>query len=435
MSVQAPLAPKSVSETGIDGNFLLTLMVKAVHVYGLSDTPEICGHVKLSRAIVSALLDDAREMGLIEFLGTANRDGGSEMRYALTGKGHTWAADALAHSAYAGPAPVTLADFSVRVGMQDILNEKVNRAALEKSLSHLVLPEDLVDHIGPAANSGKSILLYGTPGNGKTCIAEAIGHAFSEPIYLPYCMVVDNQIIKVYDETVHKVVEASAPPAGANGEDPEAHESWAQENRKLDQRWVRCHRPVVVTGGELTLGMLDLTFNPVSKFYEAPMQLKATGGVFIIDDFGRQQTPPQEILNRWIIPLERGVDYLTLHTGKKFPVPFNGLVMFSTNIPPAELADDATMRRLYYKLEIPVPTREDYTKIFENTCERYSLPLPGDLIPFMLETFYSDNKYPLAGYHPEFLVQQIIAMCDYKDVPAQISQDLITSVWPNLYAS
>jgi hypothetical protein len=190
-----------------------------------------------------------------------------------------------------------------------------------------------------------------------------------------------------------------------------------------------------MTGGELNLGMLDLTFNPHAKFYEAPLQLKAVNGVFVVDDFGRQQVEPQDILNRWIIPLERGVDFLTLHTGRKFPVPFNELVIFSTNIHPQDLCDEATLRRLYYKIEVPVPSENDYAKIFHNVCLSKGISLPDDIISFLFRNFYEPKGLRLAGYHPTYLVDQVIAMCEYYGEPPHLNEELIMLACQNLYAS
>ena len=421
--------PRSVEATGINRELLLSLMVKTMHISGLAKISQLAGNMKLSRQVISELLEDARSLALVEVRGSVDGSMSSEMRYGLTSKGHNWATDALSQCQYVGPAPVPFADFCAQVERQDILKERVNWENLSKSFEHLVLPEDLLHRLGPAVNSGKSILLYGPPGNGKTCIAEAIGASFQQTIYFPYALDVDGQTINFFDEMVHHRI--NGPKSTESGESI----ILAQESQDLDPRWIPCRRPVVTTGGELTLGMLDLTFNPHGKFYEAPLQLKAIGGVFVVDDFGRQQVQPQDILNRWIIPLERGVDYLTLHTGKKFPIPFNELVVFSTNIHPQELCDEATLRRLYYKIEVPIPTKEDYCKIFRNVCEKHGLPIDDGMLPFLFESFYAARDIAPAGYHPTYLVDQVIAMCEYYDVPVRLDKELVEMAWQNLYAS
>lgn len=422
-------APETVEETGIAHGTLLNLVIKAMHVRGLATFPQLCEQVMLSRAVVHGLLEDARELALVEARGlTDSADRTSEMRYALTSKGHSWAAEALGQSQYVGPAPVTLRDFSAQVARQSILKERIDADRLGRSLDRLVVPQHLVHRLGPAVNSGKSILLYGAPGNGKTCIAEAAGRAFQQTIYLPHCIEVDGQIINFFDETVHHRVDppAASPAFGSR--------TATERSKEIDRRWIACRRPVVLTGGELTLGMLDLTFNPFARFYEAPLQLKAAGGVFVVDDFGRQQTLPQAILNRWIIPLERGQDYLTLHTGKKFPVPFDQLVMFSTNIPPHDLADEATLRRLYYKIEVPLPSEDDYRKIFDDVCAAHRIPVADDLVSFLFDEFYAEKGLPRAGYHPKFLIEQVVAICEYEGIPVRLDKELLRIAWHNLYA-
>lgn len=428
MAYQFPSAPKTIADTGIGFNLLLTLMLKSMYVSGLATPSEISQELRLPRAIIDSLLEEAREMALVEVLGARGDSPLSELRYALTGKGRDWAINGLEQSQYVGPAPVTLTDFRTKVEQQRIANEHVDREALLRSLSELVLPAKLVARLGPAVNSGRSILLYGPPGNGKTCIAEAIGGVFEQTIHVPHCIEIDGQIIKIFDSTVHREV---APPSESQASEGNTQPHQKREN---DQRWIRCRRPVVSTGGELTLEMLDLNFNPYSKFYEAPMQLKATGGVFIIDDFGRQLVSPQDVLNRWIIPMERGVDYLTLHTGKKFPVPFDELVLFSTNIPPQELTDTGSLRRIYYKMEVGPPTRDDYKAIFENECESHGIDPPDDILAFLFEEFYVDGKNPLARYHPRFIVEQVVAICEYESRPRRLERALVADVLQHLYA-
>jgi hypothetical protein len=274
-------------------------------------------------------------------------------------------------------------------------------------------------------NSGKAILIYGPPGNGKTSISEAIGRAFTQAIYIPFCIEVDGQVIKVYDPTVHKSVEKAN--SGEN--------SLLKSNQSPDPRWVRCQRPVIITGGELTLEMLDLDFDPISKYYEAPPQMKALGGVFIIDDFGRQLVAPRDLLNRWIIPLEKKVDYLTIHTGKKFQVPFDELVIFSTNIPPQDLMDAALLRRVQYKIRLDPPSRKNYEAIFRDVCRMHQLDLPDGLLGFLAEEFYPGNGLQLAAFHPKFILEHVIATCQYLGEAPTIRQDLVIDALSNLIVS
>jgi hypothetical protein len=426
---EAPIMPETVEDTGVDRSLLLELLVKAMYVTGRSRFSALSDHMKISRAVLHTLFEDAREMLLVETLGSQGEDSTAEMRYSLTSKGRGWAIEALTKSQYVGPVPVPFMDFCRQVEKQDIRKERVHRDRLTRSFSDLVLPDELVHRLGPAVNSGKSILLYGPPGNGKTCIAEAIGRSFHNAIYLPYCIEVDGQIINFYDETVHHKVATSDETV------PSGNGLLTGKSARPDPRWILCRRPVVTTGGELTLSMLDLSFNDIAKFYEAPLQFKATGGIMVVDDFGRQQNTPQSILNRWIVPLERGVDFLTLHTGKTFPVPFNELVVFSTNIRPRELSDEATLRRLYYKIEVPIPTETDYRQIFHNVCADKELPLPDDILPYLFEAFYPKGEVPRGGYQPKYIVDQVLAQCEYEDIPPHLDKNLVRMAWLNLFAT
>lgn len=419
-----PPAPRTIAETGISHNFLLSLAIKCIYINALETATEVAEHMKLSSRIVISLMEDGREKDLFEALGrTVADERSAEMRYALTAKGREWAVEALNQSLYTGPAPVRLPDYHAQIDRQRLTSERVPPEALERCFEGLVLPPNFVTEIGPAVNSGRSILLYGAPGNGKTVIAEAIGRVFSESIYVPYSLEVDGHVINILDSTVHRKIEE------APGEDGQRRSAGLPE---LDRRWVACHRPLVITGGELTLEMLDLSFNPYSKVYEAPLQLKATGGVFVIDDFGRQMVSPEKVLNRWIIPLEGGRDYLTLHTGKKFPVPFDELVIFSTNLAQDELMDGAMRRRIHYKLEIEAPSVEEYKDIFQAECARRKIEQPDDLIPFLFDEYYCDGERPLSRYHPKWIIDQVLRACDYQELPPHLDRDLVKAALKNI---
>ncbi len=403
---EPPIRPDTLAETGIERNLVMMLIAKAMFTLGTVTPSQLADEIMISPIVVTELLEEMANLAMIESRGLSGPDMTGEIRYALTHKGNTFASDALEQSQYVGPAPVSMDAFRAQVVKQDIAGEKVDRTALRQSLSALVLPEALVNRLGPAVNSGKSILLYGDPGNGKTSIAEALGGAFEQVIHVPYCIEVGGQIINFFDETVHRRVERPRSDVA-------------------DPRWVACRRPVVLTGGELTMDMLDLTFNPIAKFYEAPLHMKATGGIFIVDDFGRQQVEPQTLLNRWIIPLERGFDYLTLHSGKKFSIPFNELVVFSTNIAPRSLADEATLRRLYFKIRVPTPSKEDYFKIFKNVCARHDIVIEKEMLNEFFDEFYKDEHVFPSGHHPEYIVDHVISACDYLQIDRVISKELL----------
>jgi len=267
--------------------------------------------------------------------------------------------------------------------------------------------------LGPAVNSGKSLFLYGAPGNGKTVIAEGIGRALGTDMHTPHALDVDGQTITMFDPVSHVAT-------GVGGA-----EQSVVANALFDRRWIQIRRPVVVVGGELTLEMLDLTFNPIAKFYEAPIQLKANGGVFVVDDFGRQRIPPRDLLNRWIVPLESRVDYLTLHTGRKFETPFNVFIIFATNLKPESLADEAFLRRIPYKIRALNPTVDEYTRIFELNCRKRGLPFDGVMVEYLQRTYYQPRKLQMRACHPRDLIEQVVDMCRYQQRDPLLTRDLL----------
>ena len=426
--IKAPSRPNNLADTGIEEGMLLNLTIKVMYAQGLERATTLSNHLKVSPAIVTSILETMNDLALVESRGLAGSDISSEIRYTLSDKGKAWALDALQQSQYIGAVPVPLDDFCDQVYAQRVANEHIGPETLAESLKDLILPKELIQQVGPAANSAKSILLYGAPGNGKTCIAEAIGESFHHTIYIPYAIEIAGQIINFFDPSVHEPVD--------DLDELDDDESLVPRGKLTsDARWVHVKRPVIKVGGELTLEQLELQYSPVSKFYEAPLHLKALGGVFVVDDFGRQQDPPQAILNRWIVPLEREIDYLTLHTGKKFPIPFDELVIFSTNIPPATLTDEAALRRLYYKIEVPKPTREDFVTIFKKVCAAKGIEFKDSMVQFLFKERYDKLNEEPSGYHPIFFIDQVITMCDYYEIPLQVNDDTLAHAWRNFYVN
>jgi DNA-binding PadR family transcriptional regulator len=422
---EPPPVPKTIEETGLDNNFLLNSLLRIMYVSALQTIPEISDQIKLTRGVVESLLDFAKREALVEIRGPSEKNP-NIMRYALTSAGKERASEALRRCEYIGPAPVPLDTYQVQVQKQTITNEIINMEKLKKALSHLVLSEDVIRQLGPASNSGRAILVYGAAGNGKTSIAEALVSAFEQPVYVPYCIEADGQIIKIFDPSVHMVL-----PTSSNGANGASHPMFLPQMEN-DPRWVRCRRPYIISGGELTLEMLDLDFDIHSKYYEAPLQMKAIGGIFVIDDFGRQRVRPHELLNRWIFPLERKVDYLTLHTGKKFALLFDQLVIFATNFPPEELMDPAQLRRVHYKLKINPPTADEYREIFRRICESYGLAFSEDIMAYLLNSFYLKHKVAFAGFHPKFIAEHVIAACNYLSTPPRITRQLLDDSLENM---
>jgi predicted ATPase with chaperone activity len=421
---EPPAVAKSAAATGLDTNFLLNCLLRTMYISQLQTIPELSEQMKLTRLVVEELLNFGKKDALVEIRGPSEKNY-NIMRYALTNAGRERASEALRRCEYIGPIPIPLETYQTQVQKQTITNEVVGIEKLKKAMSHLVLSEDIIRRLGPAANSGRAILIYGSAGNGKTSIAEALISAFEQPVYVPYAIEADGQIIKIYDPSVHVTFSAG------NGTGGDANPIFLP-HLEHDPRWVRCKRPYVISGGELTLEMLDLDFDPHSKYYEAPLQMKAIGGVFVIDDFGRQRVRPHELLNRWIFPLERKVDYLTLHTGKKFALLFDQLVIFATNFPPEELMDPAQLRRVHYKMKINPPTADEFKEIFQRICDSYGLEFSEEILAYLFNSFYIKHKIPFAGFHPKFIAEHVIAASNYLGTEPRITRQLLSDALENM---
>ena len=411
-------APKSVADTGVEFNNMLRLLLKAMYVRGLETASQLAHELKLPLSVVNELLEETRDRGLTEVFGSAGLRLSAEFRMGLTAKGREWAAESLEQSLYVGPAPVSLDDFRRQVERQRLTVEQVARESLAQGLSDLVVSDRLIRTLGPAINAGRSILLYGSPGNGKTTIAEIIGHLFQDIIHVPYCIDVDGQIIKYYDQSLHESVEEDYE--ADSGESPES-----LRTSDMDRRWVAIKRPLAIAGGELNLPMLDLNFNPYSRFYEAPLHMKAIGGTFVIDDLGRQLVRPDDLLNRWIGPMENRTDYLTLNTGRTFAIPFDVMLVFSTNLLPEDIMDPAFLRRIPYKIGLPAPTEEEFLQTLQQECMVKGLESDDRIGRHVMHEIRERYSMPLAFYQPKFLVQQVVEACRYEGRPPELEPELI----------
>ncbi len=402
---RVPAEPVNVAATNIGETDLLDLLMKLIYSGHLESIGQFVDAIKLPYHIVLDLVQMAIDRQLLRTLGTRSSENLADMSYAFTDQGRRYTADALDQSRYVGPAPVTIEEFANQVDLQKVTNELVTFERIRKSFGGLSFHDSIIEQSGPALNSGRAMLLYGPPGNGKTSVALSFANVFHDVIYVPYAVTVDGQIIRVYDPSIHHL-----PSSAARMKEETLSFIRSEES---DARWVPCRRPFVVTGGELTLEMLDLRYDTIAKCYEAPLHMKALGGCFVIDDFGRQLVSPANLLNRWIVPLESRRDYLKLHTGKTFTIPFEELVIFSTNMEPEDLMDPAFLRRLPYKIEVGAPSPELYQQIFERECERQGLELTDKVFNFIVARIGKERGLDLAAYQPKFIVDQVMATCRF----------------------
>ncbi|TMM55236.1 ATPase [Sulfitobacter sabulilitoris] len=421
-TVVAPPAPRRLEDMRLPVVMMRDIILKTLFRKNLDLVSELARAVCLPIPVTQELIDMGREQKLIEATGTLNANNGNEMGYQLTDNGKARALDALAQSEYFGAMPVPLDVYREQVKRQSVRNLQITRDQLTNAMGHLVLPDSLLDHLGPAVSAGRSILMYGPPGNGKSSISNGIRDALGDRVYVPRAIEYAGQVITVYDPIVHSAAEEQA-------DDPNS----LRRTTRHDMRYVCCERPTVITGGELSLSMLDLVYNPTARTYQAPLQLKSTGGIFIVDDLGRQAEPPQSLVNRWIVPLEESKDILALQSGEKFEVPFDTLVIFSTNFHPNEIFDQAALRRIFFKIKIDGPNQENFLKIFAMVARKRNMPLDEATLVHLLKVKYPEIDNIYANYQPIFLIDQMIAICDFEGIPYQMSPELIDRAWANMF--
>ncbi len=411
-----PPEPRSIEETGQSLAFLADLVLKVMYTRGFLMGHEIADALKLPFAnIVDHALDYLRREHLTEVKGTSGF-GESSYQYVISDEGRARARELMNQSQFCGPAPVTLDAYTRAVTIQSTCGQIITRDTMQRALNHLVLSDQFLNQLGPAVNSGKSIFLFGNTGNGKTAVAEAIGDMLPGVVFIPHAVNVDGHIIKVFDSLHHRSISEKQETDAVPG---------LQKGERYDRRWVPVRRPMIAVGGELMLENLDLVFDPTMKYYEAPYQMKANGGLLLIDDFGRQQARPRELLNRWIVPLEKRVDYLTLATGRKIDVPFDALIVFSTNLNPDDLVDEAFLRRIRYKILMGDPSWDDFREIFKRQSARRSVTYSDEMLRYLVMEYYVKPKRKPRAVHPRDILDELVDIARYRGVPPIMSKELI----------
>ena len=409
--VLAPPKPMNLEETGLAADTIGSIIVKALHS-GEASGMDLADRLALPYGILEPLLEKLRVEQLVE-VKRASGTGTAGYRYALTDLGRDRSLRYFEACGYVGAAPVPLSQYGAYMSGLRAQTHDVYRERVAQGFAHLIVEPEMLDQLGPAIAARRAMFLYGPPGNGKSVMGEGIGRVLGGDIYIPNALEVDGQIVTMFDPVTHQAL----PEDGEH--------SVIRSDTAVDRRWIKIARPVITVGGELTLEMLDLKYGELSAFYEAPVHLKANGGVLLVDDFGRQRVPARDLLNRWIVPLESRVDYLTLHTGRKFQVPFDCMVIFATNLEPRSLADEAFLRRIPYKILSKNPTLDEYCRIFELNCKRRGLAFDAVMVEYLDRKYYKPRKIQMRACHPRDLISQVVDICRYTNREPVITRELL----------
>lgn len=416
-----PRAPRTLDETGLPLLLLVELAAKLLFVRGQLRLTELSQQLRLPASVLESLLAFMRSERLCEVMRRGETDG--DILYELTDAGRARAAEFLGRCKYAGAAPVGLAAYVAQVERQSVTKMRVTRDGVNEAFVGLIIKPEVRDQLGAAMSSGRAMFLYGPAGAGKTYLAERLALLLDGDVAVPHAILVDGEIIQVFDPLIHTPVDDDQRPACLDN------------LTRTDQRWVRCKRPVAITGGELTLRMLDLDYDAINGFYQAPPHVKANNGLFVVDDLGRQLVTPEQLMNRWIVPMDRRHDYLALHSGTKFTLPFDVVLVFSTNLMPSEVADPAFLRRLGYKIHIGPMNVDEYRNIFTRVCEERGVPFDEASFQTLLNDYHAVHEQPLLACYPRDLVNQIADLARYLGEPARLTPDALHWAWHNYFAT
>jgi len=422
---QFPPEPTSIEATGLTMGFISDLVLKVIYFNGAISAQRISEQTCLPYLnVIDKVLQFLKMGEYVDIIGSEGGFGERSYQYTITVQGSRKVNEVLDRSQYAGPAPVPLQAYIDMVNVQSVGTMTIDQVRIRQAFTNLVISDQMLDRVGPAANSARSLFLYGPPGNGKTTIAEGISRIMGGSVLIPYSIEIDGQVIKMFDPLNHAVL--TKPEMRIDDDTPAPFGSNVQQAAPSpDRRWLHCKRPRVMVGGELILEQLELIFDPISKVYEAPYQMKANGGLFLIDDFGRQRCRPEELLNRWIVPLEKKVDFLALQTGKKIQIPFDVLIVFSTNLDPKGLVDDAFLRRIRHKIEVGNPSPNEYRDIFRIVCKAKNIPYSDDGLRYLIQEHYMKVSRELRCCHPRDLLDQVMDEAKYRGVQPQMSKELL----------
>lgn len=419
--------PKAIEDTGLTKQFLSELLSKHLYDAGALTISQLVKRMALAGSIIEELLSYLRQEARLEVLPKLGH--GQELHYSLTDLGRVAGFDALSKSGYIGPAPVPLQHYEAMVQTQSVHNAQISRDVTHDAFHDVVIKETLLDQLGPALNSGRAIVIYGPSGTGKTYISQRLTWLLTDQCLIPHAISVNEAVIQLYDPLVHKSVKSDTPESGNN----------LLFATGYDSRYVLCQRPIVISGGELTLDMLEVQYDPAAKLYRAPLQMKANNGMFIIDDMGRQRVSPVDLFNRWIVPMEEKRDHLSLASGHNFEIPFDVILVFSTNINPLELGDMAFLRRIGHKIFFDTLDRDEFTRIWDQVCAEKQITYPRELLNYLFDTHYQREHRSMLPCHPRDLlgIAQDKAMYMDAQMDSQtatvLTRDLLDWAWDSYF--